>query len=486
MDDGFLEQLDQAVQRDNLIQDHEKVLIGVSGGPDSVALLHGLLSLSDRDRRCWRLFVVHVNHMLRGKESDEDADFVAKLCAKNKVPYRICKCNVNKYMQENGGNKQAIARQLRYQAFYETARDWGIRKIALAHHADDQVETILMRLLRGTSVSGLGGMVPVRSWRGLKIIRPMLQIFRSAIEHYLQTVASITPRYDTSNELMDYTRNRVRHRLLPELETYNPQVKKALLKLSEIAQAEEAIWIGLTERAMKAIIIKEQQDEYWIDVKKFLDLPVALQRRTVKLILDCLVRDGRNEIALETIERIRDVFQHQHPTYECHIAGGVVVRKEYDQVQLTRMHTHRLGKQKPTIVRLNIPGETELPAYHGKIEAFIKDKKKISLKQNNHDVAIFDAKWLTQPIFVRPRQAGDRMTCFGLNGSKKIKELMIEAKIPRSQRDQYPIVVMDDRIIWVPGIRRSDFAPVTEQTNQVVCFVWKQVEVANEEVKSVT
>ena len=474
MDDGFLKQLDQAIKQDELIQENEKVLIGVSGGPDSVALLHGLLLLSNHYRKNWRLFVVHVNHMLRGKESVEDAEFVAKLCEEKRVPYRIYEKNVKAYIQKKGGNKQAVARKLRYQAFCEVANDWGIQKIALAHHADDQVETILMRLLRGTSVSGLSGMAPIRNWHGLQIIRPMLQIFRAEIEAYLQTIASITPRYDPSNDQLDYTRNRVRHQLIPELLTYNPKGKKALLNLTEIARAEEEVWSSLTEQAMKSIIIEGQRTAYSVDVKKFLDLPVALQRRTVKLILDCLVRNGRNEIALETIERVREIFQYQQPSLERHVAGGVVIKKEYHRIQLTCSEQAQLETaQKPPVIKLKIPGETKLPGYNGKIEVYQKDKRLVRLNQDKN-TAIFDADFIQPPILIRPRKNGDRMTCFGLKGSKKIKELMIEAKIPRSERDRYPIVVMNDRIIWIPGIRRSDFAPVTEQTKQVLCFVWRQ------------
>lgn len=474
MDEGFLEQLKRAVHQYDLIQDNDKVLIGVSGGPDSVALLHGLLLLSDHYRKNWRLFVIHVNHLLRGNESQEDARFVAELCKEKGIPYRICEVNVRGRIKKEGGNKQAVARLLRYQAFYETAKDWGIKKIALAHHADDQVETVIMRLLRGTSISGLSGIAQIRKWKGIQIIRPMLHIFRKDIELYLQGVQSFVPRYDSSNDSMDYTRNRIRHQLIPELSSYNPRVKNALLKLTEITKAEEEIWVSLTKQAMKSIIIEENQAGYRIDVKKFLDLPVALQRRTVKLILDCLVRNGRSEIALETIERVREIFQHQHPSGECHVAGGILVKKEYDQLHITYWTEKRaITNPEPPIVKLEIPGITKLPDYDGEIEVVLMEKQMIQMNQDDH-IVVFDAKQMTQPLFVRPRKHGDRMTCFGLKGSKKIKELFIEAKLPRRKRDRYPVVVMGDQIIWIPGIRRSDFAPVTNQTKQVLCFIWRQ------------
>lgn len=474
MDEGFLTQLESAINQYNLIQDNDKVLIGVSGGPDSVALLHGLLQLSGHNRKNWRLFVVHVNHQLRGIESQEDARFVAELCKTKKIPYRICEVSVQEKIQKEGGNKQAVARQLRYDAFYETAKKWGIHKIALAHHADDQVETLLMRLLRGTSISGLAGMAHIREWRGLQIIRPMLHIFREDVERYLTESHFVSPRYDSSNDSLDYTRNRIRHQLIPELLTYNPQMKEALLRLSEITKSEEEIWMRLTEEAMKSTVIKKYQSDYWLDVKKFLDLPVALQRRTVKLILDCLVRNGRSEISLETIERVRNFFQHQHPSAEYHIKGGIFVKKEYDQLWITYLPDKRTTeKPKPPIVRLKIPGVTQLPDYHGEMKGVLLTKQLFQIKRDKNTVA-FDAEQIKQPLYVRPRKNGDRMSCFGLKGSKKIKDLFIEAKLPRRKRDHYPIVVMGDQILWIPGIRRSDFAPVTDQTKQVLYLVWKE------------
>src|SRR5690606_2494894 len=156
----------------------------------------------------------------------------------------------------------------------------------------------------------------------------------------------------------------------------------------------------------------------------------------------------------------RDIFQHPHPTLEHHVAGGVVVRKEYDKLHFTYLVHDRLKMaQKPSAVKLEIPGKTVLPDYDGIMEVYRKNPPIMPWNQHEQ-VAIFDASQIHQPVFVRPRKNGDRMTCFGLKGSKKIKELLIEAKIPRSERDRYPIVVMDGRIIWIPGIRRSDFAPV--------------------------
>lgn len=470
---AFLEQLHNTIIKQQLVKENEKVLIGVSGGPDSIALLHGLHTLIQTSQMNGRLFVVHVNHLLRGKESDHDADYVARLCQQLGISCTICEVDVLAQLQKEGGNQQAVARQLRYEAFYQTAQKFGISKVALAHHADDQVETVLMRIIRGTSVSGLSGMQPMRTWRNLQIIRPLLHIFRHEIEDYIDQVDVPPPRQDTSNLSTLYTRNRIRLELLPELQSYNKQVKSKLLQLSEIASAEEQVWSELTKQALEEMILDQNEANYQLDVKKFIDLPVALQRRTVKLILDCLIKNSSNEITLEAIDKVRKCATHKNPTTELHISGGIRIKKEYEHLLFTYLVEQRTMKPYPVKTQLMIPGITKLFYFHGEIETFITDRLLDEVQQNQEQV-VFDLEQLNEPLFVRSRRAGDRISYFGLNGSKKVKKLFMESKIPKSRRDQYPIVVMGEQIIWIPGIRRSDIAPVTSKTKKFLYLIWRQ------------
>lgn len=469
----FLNQLKTTIDQYSLIQEHEKVLVAVSGGPDSMALLHGLLLLSQIHKKDWRFSVIHVNHLLRGEDSEGDARYVANFCRQRQLPYTICRVDVPRHIQKDGGNQQAIARKLRYQAFYETAKHRGITKIALAHHADDQIETVLMRILRGTGVAGLKGMECVHEWRGLKFIRPLLNVFRSEIERYLQE-NELVPREDQTNRETYYTRNRIRHHLIPELCTYNPKAKKAFLQLTDIVTHEEDIWNQLTKDALSKVLVKKNQANYWLDVTKFLDLPVALQRRTVKLILDCLAKKKATaEMTLEIIDHVRKLAAHHHPSAEAHIAGGILIKKEYERLHITYLTDHRLSH--PVAIPLNIPGTTKLPDFHGEIEAFLVDQnlKDIEL---NHEQVVLDADKISQPLMVRSRKKGDRIHLFGMEGSKKVKELFMEAKIPRDQRDSYPIVATEQQIIWIPGIRRSSYAPISKDTKIFLYLIWKRFE----------
>lgn len=303
------------------------------------------------------------------------------------------------------------------------------------------------------------------------MIRPLLPLFRQQIEDYLQQHDHITPCNDSSNHSRAYTRNRIRAELIPALESYNRQVKSRLYQLTDLVSEEEKVWTELTQQALSTILVEKNEANYRIDVKKFLDLPVALQRRTVKLILDCLLMKTSNEISLDMVDQVRRYAVHKHPAAEAHITGGILIKREYEQLYFTYRCMQQKEKTNAIVTRLVIPGITQLSFFGGEIETFWADQRS-DQPLFDHQTAVFDAEKINQPLFVRSRQAGDRMTCFGLNGTKKVKDLLMESKIPRNQRDRCPIVVMGDQILWIPGIRRSNVAPVTNDTERVLYLIW--------------
>jgi tRNA(Ile)-lysidine synthase len=470
----FLDQLEREIKHHHLIVPNEKILVGVSGGPDSIALLDGLRRLSHKEK--WQVHVIHVNHQLRGKESDADAEYVADYCRKWAIPCHVERVDVNKALH-SGGNKQAVARKLRYQAFAHTAMRWKIKKLILAHHADDQVETILMRLIRGTSVSGLSGMEKRRIWRGLEIIRPLLGLSKSLIEEYcLQE--NLQPRHDQSNDSLCYTRNRIRLQLIPQLKKYNNKVSEAILQLGEIVKEEEKVWQTLVQEAWDRVVISKEMDEIRVDCQSYVSLFVALQRRLVKLILNCLVNDGTNvEITLETIEQARTLALSSHPSGQIQLAKNIFVIREYDQLCFKR---HEMNREDfPSLaderVPLTVPGVTALPQFGGEMEIFFTDRLSDEWRQSE-SIAVFDAEQLPldQPLFVRSRKPGDRMRLFGMSGSKKLKKVLMEKKIPRHLRRFQPVVVLGEEIIWLPGIKRSNLAPISSETKRILCFLWHE------------
>lgn len=476
----FLTQLTKSIQDRQLIVPNERLLIGVSGGTDSMALLHGLHQLAPKFG--WELYVVHVNHQLRGDASEQDALYVAKYCEQANIPYQIKRVNVQAMKATTGGNKQAIARHLRYEAFLQVAKAWNIQKLVLAHHADDQVETILMRLLRGTGPSGLSGIPISREWEGLHIVRPLQNIFREEMESYLQA-EKITPREDESNQSLQYTRNRLRLQLLPELQTYNPQVKHSLIHLGKIMAEEEQVWETWTKDAADLVATQVGEQEYQIDLSRFLVLPVALQRRTVKLILSCLATNhekiaaGLEEItpareadpiSYHTIDQVLYLASHPSPSVWIFLPGGIKGVRSYNTLRLTKDYID--VTEQDWLCSLQVSGITYLP--YGLIEAEISTASSSVISTNN-DKVVFDADQLPlDSLTVRNRRPGDRMHPFGFSGHKRVKSMLMEAKIPVVDRGKHPLILAGGKIIWIPGVRRSAIAPVTKYTTHLLSLVW--------------
>jgi len=467
----LIERLKDEIKRHGMLEKRDNVLVGVSGGPDSIALLHALHVLAcDED---WNVLAVHVNHQLRGEESEEDERYVREFCSRHGIAFEAVRVDVNGVVRQQGGNRQSVARQLRMEAFERIAGEKGVRKLALAHHADDQVETILMRLLRGTGPSGLVGMEPVRKWKHLSVIRPFLSFSRQEIEEYCEN-HHLHPRFDSSNRSKDYTRNRIRLELIPILHDYNPRFKEALLGLWEIVREEEQVWREWTRRAMEQTRICQDPHRVVLDVSSFLHLPVALQRRIVKLILSYLWNEENHEATLDSVERVRRLAEHETPSARVDLPGGITAEREYGRLAVARqMGSGRVERLPDDLkVALHVPGMSSLPGFLGKIEVIQSSTPLSEGDLRCHDWAVFDGDRLQGPFHARSRQPGDRMSCFGMSGRKKLKDLFMEARIPKRLRDRYPVIVQGETILWVPGVRRSDLAPVTAETETYLYFLW--------------
>lgn len=466
----FLRRLQDELRRLDLVGRQVKLLVGVSGGPDSIALVHALKKIEQEVDIS--VSAIHVNHQLRGEESDADERYVEDFCREWNIPCRVVRVNVGCLHAQKGGNKQAVARKLRYDSFFEVAREWQVDAVATAHHADDQIETVLMRLIRGTGVAGLAGIESIRDWRGLKLVRPLLPFTKQELARYCEQ-AGLQPRLDSSNLSSIYMRNRLRLELVPLLESFNPHVQKAISSLSELVKEEEKVWTELVEEALDQVLIHRDDVSYTLDVSSFLHLPIALQRRVVKLILSYLSQDGTFGVSLDAIEKVRELIADGSSSSMFHLPRGMIAEREYDKVHI-RLADYNQGDsyQKKTI-ELSIPGTTCLAGFLGKIKVLESDVTLHNLHLGRR-VAVFDRDQLQYPLCVRARQSGDRMTCLGMDGRKKVKKVLMEAKVPKRLRDQLPIVTAGDEIIWIPGVKRSAIAPVTPKTTRFLYLIWEQ------------
>lgn len=452
----LLKQMEEVIREFSLLQPDERIVVGVSGGPDSIALLDGLHRLSAKYG--WRLFAVHVNHQLRGEEAEADARFVRAFCRERRIGCDVESIDVQAHLQKHGGNLQAVARELRYGVFRKAAKKYGASKLALGHHADDRVETVLMRFLRGSGTHGLAGIPVKREWMGLKIVRPLWRTRRKDIEAYC-VKERLAPRFDTSNMSFDYVRNRVRLELIPKLESYNPQFKSAMLQLSEQLAAEEAVWEKWTNDALKQAAVKRDQEEWVLSVPEFVALPTALQRRVIQLILSYLTVPSWTHT-----EKIRSLACHHSPSARCSLSDNWEAVRDYDLIRFCRKTSVVIPQEYE--IRLNVPGVTMMPPPHRAYFKAVVTREEMAVKSEGTRWAVFDVAQLEGDLMIRSRKPGDRIHILGMKGSKKVKDLFIDEKISRNERQGWPLVTDEADILWIPGLRRSAKAVVTKQTRE--------------------
>lgn len=464
----LLYEVKKVILRNNLFQIGDRILIGFSGGADSTALLHILNILKDEFN--WELLAVHVNHGLRGLESDEDSEYSRLFCRQQDIPLIIRKVDVASVVKNQGGNLQDVARILRYQSFAEVAKVEGINKVVLGHHADDQVETLLMRLIRGAGTEGLSSMSLQSLCYGLNLIRPLLCFYKKTIEEYC-SLNQLVPRLDSSNLSTKYTRNRIREELIPLLETYNPNIKKQLNNLALIFNDDQNYWDVESERVMQETLLIKEYDRVTIDIIVLRRYPKALQRRVIKLILTYLSKYKALDITFDKIEYVRYLVNHTTPSVRAHLSGLWKAERDYDLLNISLKN--RL-KDKPSVdVLLVIPGNNLLPVGMGSILAAVTTTQ-ITKPTDCTDWAVFDYHQVGSNILVRNRKPGDKINCIGMQGSKKVKDLFIDAKISRFKRDHLPIVLDESNIIWIPGVKRSNYALVTENTSKYLYLFWNK------------
>ena len=421
----------------DLLSQGEPLLIGVSGGADSVALLDALVQSGYRPHVC------HLNHQWRGAESDADAEFVRELAGRYGLPATIESRAV-------AGDEDA-ARQARLKFFESVAARTGIHTLALAHTADDQVETFLLRLLRGAGVAGLVGIWPERQLGSLRIIRPLLKVCRAEVVEYLKS-RQLTWREDSSNTNRQFLRNRVRHELLPLLaRDYNPGIRDVLLRTAEILREEDELLSALAEA---------------VPIEALRGQPVALQRRALRRWLG-------EELDFDHIESVRQLALSDSASAEVALPDNVIVFREYDTLrQATREELAAVTGRWP----LNLAGETVIGelgvtfvCQSERSEESLRATEALRSTQGDRNSERFDADALGESVFVRTWEDGDRFQPLGMSGERKLQDFFADEKVPRHRRGRVPLVcAADGRIAWIVGHRIAEPFKVTERTKRVV------------------
>ena len=465
------------IEKHRLVSAGDSVLVGVSGGPDSVALLHLLYDL--REELELLLEVAHLEHGIRGEEAREDARFVAELAEKLRLPFHLKGVNLHQIKSAAGkGNLEALARAERYLFFAAVSRERNLSKIATAHTQDDQAETVLMWILRGSGMKGLGGMPPIHqldgngieSAGGLAVIRPLLDVSRAEIEEYLNE-KHLTFRLDRSNLDPSFLRNWIRLKLIPQLkEKMDRHLPGRLAQQAELIREEEKFLDDLAHAELDRIRIREG-----IDSGALLKCGKALQRRLLRLWIEG-IRGHLRGLDFQHIEALLDLITNGPPQGSLSIPGGWQLVKEYGTLRLDKQS--RRIRQQCVCYSYNLRVGEDL---HIQEAGLVIQSRKIlapfpKLPDNFIEVFV-DIASLGSDLILRNFRHGDRLQPLGMAGHKKVKELFIEKKLPLSVRASLPLLVLGDEVIWIPGYGRSEVGKVTSATKAILHL--KAVPIAN-------
>lgn len=459
------------VKKYKLIEDGDNILIGLSGGPDSMALLFVLLEI--KEQIPFNIFIAHVNHGVRGKEALEDEKFVEELAKGLKLPYFSKTVNMDAYAREKKISSEEAGRELRYVFFREILSKIGGGKIAVAHNKNDQAETLLMRFLRGTGLDGLVGM----EYKKGDIIRPLLGIERKEIENYLHE-RNIEYRIDRTNLEPIYGRNKIRLNLIPYVEkNYNPNIIDTLWRMSEVMAIDNDFLEMCCKEIYNNVVKKRTKNSIILDGNVFVRQHRSMQHRIIR---NCLL-EINGHLQGFTYKHISDVvflFLDKGTGKSIHLANNIIAKTSYNDFIIERKEEE---EKKEFIHQLRLNSFTYIEdigfGFHVKVKP-IEQVKKVSL--NNRYVKYFDYDKVVGNIYVRNRKSGDKFRPFGMKGSKKIKDYFIDEKIPKDERDKIPLVVDDKNIIWVVGYRTSEQYKITRDTKNVLI-----IEAKNQHIKEV-
>ncbi len=455
---ALLSRVGRTVSRQGLFRPGDTLVIGLSGGADSVMLLDLLSILPGYDLK---LIAAHLNHGLRGAESDADEQFCRETASRYAIPFESRLADVRKAAADLRLNLEDAGRRARIELLDDIRMKYGAAAVVLAHHADDQAETVLMRLLRGAGITGLAGMA-YRNQRGY--VRPLLEITRPEIEQYLRA-SGLVWREDSSNSDTSFLRNRIRHQLLPLLEEYNPAIRSCLAATASVLGDDEALLGELTAEAFAGSCLVEE-GRIVCGVTALRALKPALRRRVLRQVFKRLTGTLAG-VSLRHIDSICGLIESDRPNSRLALPQEVTAVREYDRLMLMPP-----GESRPeTGFELPItgPGLYRLPL-GGSI---LVESSGAAPYPTDSGTLCFDPGKIPFPWLVRTFRPGDRMTPFGMSGRKKVKDIFIDRKIPSSERKRIPLLFCGDDLIWIAGVCASELCRIDTPSAASVRVTWR-------------
>lgn len=438
----------KSIENYKLIENGDTIIVGASGGPDSQFMIYMLNSL--KSQIDFEIILAHLNHLHR-KEARNDENLVRKTAEELNLKFFTRARSMDDYAKKLKLSSEDAGRRLRYEFFNDLAKEYKNPKIAVAHNKDDQAETVLMRIIRGTGLDGLRAM----DYKSGNIIRPILDIKKSEIIAYLD-FKKIPYAIDHTNFENDYTRNKIRLDIIPKLEEINPRVVDQIYSLSELAKDDLEVLDGVIGDKF-AELSDIKKDKIIFDKAKFDKTNPAILRRIIRKAIETLNGEIK-DISRENIDEfltIRDLG-----TGKKIIKDRLRLRKSYDSYILEIKKTK--DKFEEEIYLENV----DLINFDGLyIKTSIINSKKYEKSKN---IGYFDYDKLTFPLKVRTRKNGDRFTPLGHRSEKKLKDFFMDQKVDREKRDEIPLIISNEKIIWLTGLRISDDFKVTESTKRIL------------------
>ena len=453
---NLLEKIKCYIQSGNLLNEGDSILISVSGGRDSCTLLHSMHLL--REEFHLQIAAAHFNHGFRGEESDGDEEFVRRLCDQLGVPCHSQKCDLPERMKLTHLSAQETARIARYEYLSHTARTIMASKILLGHTLDDQTETILLNIIRGTGVEGLKGMLPSRNG----MVRPLLCLTREETGKYCEATG-IAYRTDRSNASVKYMRNRIRLELLPLLrKEYNPCIDQSLRRLGDIAY-EESKFIDDWVNEIASRVLHSVSDGVVFMVEDLLSQPLALRRRLIRHAIE-MIQGSDENVTFDQIQSFLDemTISRNGVTWEETLQGGRV-RLRLSNGKGSIRHLSPQVSVLPFEYQLNIPGVTPITAVNAELECRYSNQFEM-IRSSNPYMAWMDVDKLSFPLILRNRRSGDRFIPLGMQEPVKLKDYLIGKKVPKGQKDLIAIISDANGIVWVAGYTINDRVKITDDT----------------------
>ena len=419
------------LEKEIKLNGNDNIVVGVSAGPDSMALLYILIEL--RKKYNFKIIVAHINHNIR-EESKEEEEFLRDYCAKNNVIFESM--IIKEYGDDNFHNE---ARNIRYNFYHELIKKYGANYLMTGHHGDDLIETILMRIVRGSTIKGYSGFEKIVDMQNYKIIRPLIYVTKEELENF-DKENNIPYRIDKSNYKDKYTRNRYRKYVLPFLKQEDTRVHEKFLKFSESLQEYDRLLTKLTNIEMARVY-----KDGIINVNEFKKTDILIERRIIDYIFSLLYQDDLMEIDNRHVDLVIDLINSSKASSSIYLPNDYLAIKEYDKVYFKK----KINNIESYDIELN----TDVSLPNG-----MTLKKVDKSDTDGNDILRINSKDVKLPLRVRTRHDGDRMTIKNMSGTKKVSDILINSKIPASMRNTWPIVTdSSDKIIWIPKVKKSKY-----------------------------